>query len=89
MKHHDLVKNPLFKIFGVAMILYFALFSNNSDNRSMGRRYSSENIKESFSEATRKKKEIERKLSEAKKLKAQLDMQNKQDNNSNDENEKK
>lgn len=89
MKHHKLVKNPLFKIAGIALILYFALFSNKHDNRSLGRRYSSENIKESIGEAARKKKEIDEKINAARKLKMDLNVKNLRDNQITDKNEKK
>lgn len=66
MKHHNLVKNPIFKIVGIGLILYYALFSNKHDNRSLSRRYSPENIKESFSNAAKQKREINKKIYEAK-----------------------
>jgi len=72
MKHHDLVKNPLFKLVGIILILYFALFSNKSDKRSLGNRYSTQNIKKSIGEAVKQKKEIEEKIRDAKKSKTNL-----------------
>lgn len=76
MKHHDLVTNPIFKLVGIGAILYFALFYNKHDNRSLSRRYSAQNIKESISEASKKKKEIEQKISRAKKLQEKAKIEN-------------
>ncbi|MBL6664810.1 MAG: hypothetical protein ISQ34_03100 [Rickettsiales bacterium] len=72
MKHHDLVRNPIFKIVGIGCILYFALFANKHDNRSLSKRYSVDNIKESVENAAKKKRDIARKVSEAKKQKEKM-----------------
>lgn len=51
MKIFELLRNPLIKTIGIALVLYFALFANKEKPESLGNRLSSENIKKSFSEA--------------------------------------
>lgn len=72
MKNNNLVGNPLFKIIGIGFILYYALFANKHDNRSLSRRYSVDNIKESVGKAVQQKKQIEHKISQAKKEQATI-----------------
>jgi hypothetical protein len=53
MKIFELLKNPLIKWAGMLLILYFALFNNEQNPRSLGNRVSAENIKNNISEATK------------------------------------
>ncbi len=63
-----LLKNPLIKITATIIILYFALFSNKSDPRSLANRLSSKKIKESISDASKQKDFIAKNLQKAKEL---------------------
>ena len=72
MKYGDLIRNPIFKIVGIGLILYFALFANKHDNRSLRKRYSADNIKKSIGRAVEQKKDIEQKLEKAKKIRSDL-----------------
>lgn len=40
----NLLKNPLIKIIGICVVLYFALFANKNNPQSLGNRFSSERI---------------------------------------------
>ena len=61
------LKNPLFKLTGVILILYFALFANKENPESLGNRLSSDNIKENFQEMRDKGQFIAGNLQNAKK----------------------
>ena len=84
MKVNKVTGNPLVKIIAIVVILYFALFSNEHDNRSLRNRFSSENIKKSFETIAKRKEFISENLEKAKKLEAsQLgnnQLENNQDN---------
>jgi hypothetical protein len=54
MKLFNLTRHPLVKWSGILAILYFALFSNKDNPRSLGNRMSSENIEKSLREAKEK-----------------------------------
>ena len=54
MKFFELVKNPFFKWIGIALILYFALFSNKEDPNSLGNRMSPQNIKKDLGDIKEK-----------------------------------
>ncbi len=54
MKLFNLTKNRLIKTAGILAILYFALFSNKDNPRSLGNRLSSENISKGLKEAKEK-----------------------------------
>lgn len=59
------LKNPLFKIAGVLLILYFALFANKKNPESLGNRLSSENIKKNFGEMRQRGQYIATNLNKA------------------------
>lgn len=71
MNFNKIISNPLFKIVGIGLILYFGLFSNKYDNRSLRNRFSSDNIKKSVDEIAKQKEFIDKKLETAKKLEQQ------------------
>lgn len=52
------IKNPIIKILGISIILYFVLLSDKKDPKSLGNRLSSKNIKKNLSEASNKIKFI-------------------------------
>lgn len=58
MKIFKLLKNPIIKLLGVGIILYFALFFNNSDPESLGNRLAPGKIKKDLSEAQEKSRFI-------------------------------
>ena len=49
-----LLRNPIIKIIGISIILYYALFANKDKPGSLGNRFSSEQIKKDFSEVREK-----------------------------------
>jgi hypothetical protein len=49
-----LLRNPIIKIIGIFVILYYALFANKDKPASLGNRFSSEQIKKDFSEVREK-----------------------------------
>lgn len=71
MNIHDLLRNPLIKWAGIAIILYFALFANTKDPRTLGSRLSSENVKKGLSDVKEKTSFIATSVKEAKKQVAQ------------------
>ena len=58
MKILDLLRNPLIRSVGVAIILYFALFADKTNPESLGNRLAPETIKKNFAEAKEKGKFI-------------------------------
>lgn len=68
MKIIELLKNPIIKIIGISLILYFGLFADRKNPRSLGNRLSSENIKKNFNEAKEKGKFIAVNVKSAKKI---------------------
>lgn len=53
-----LLENPLIRVVGIMVVLYFALFSNKQNPQSLGNRLSSEKIKKHLSEVEEKGKFI-------------------------------
>jgi hypothetical protein len=49
-----LLRNPIIKIIGISVILYYGLFANKEKPGSLGNRFSSEQIKKDFSEVREK-----------------------------------
>ena len=49
-----LLRNPIIKIIGIFVILYYGLFANKEKPGSLGNRFSSEQIKKDFSEVREK-----------------------------------
>ncbi|MES2961735.1 MAG: hypothetical protein V4694_05065 [Pseudomonadota bacterium] len=49
-----LLRNPIIKIIGISIILYYGLFANKEKPGSLGNRFSSEQIKKDFSEVREK-----------------------------------
>ncbi len=49
-----LLRNPIIKIIGISVILYYGLFANTEKPGSLGNRFSSEQIKKDFSEVREK-----------------------------------
>lgn len=68
MKIIELLRNPIIKSIGIALILYFALFANKQHPKSLGNRLSSENLKKDLTDATSKGKFIVDNIQMAKKL---------------------
>lgn len=66
MKYQDIISNPLIKIIAMFAILYFALFHNKYGANTMKERYSKDNIKKSVSDIVDKKRQIQKKLNDAK-----------------------
>lgn len=64
-----LLKNPLFKIVGIVVILYLTLFNKEKEN-SLGNRISSEKVKENLSYIKDKTIYIKENLNNSKKYKA-------------------
>jgi hypothetical protein len=58
MKIFELLKIPLIKWIGIALILYFALFSNKQNPNSLGNRLSKENVQKNLDEAREKSRFI-------------------------------
>lgn len=54
MKIFELLRNPLIKLIGVAIVLYFALFSNKENPDSLGNRWSFNQIKSDIKEVKSK-----------------------------------
>lgn len=54
MKVFDIAKNPIIKIIGVALILYFGLLGNKESPESLGNRLSKEALENDLSEAKKK-----------------------------------
>jgi hypothetical protein len=54
MKAFDLMRNPIFKVIGIVVILYIALFSNKHDPESLGNRLSVDQIKQDIEDAKKK-----------------------------------
>ena len=77
----DLIKNPLFKIIGIIVILYLALFKDDSNPENLCNRLSGEKIKSNISEMTDKGYEIREKLQEAQKIKQEQVLQNQKGEN--------
>ena len=73
MNYQDIVKNPIVRIVATILILYFALFHNKKDPRSLSSRYSKENIEKNMHDAAAKKKEIQKKIYDAKQNKYKVD----------------
>jgi hypothetical protein len=65
MDPNKILKNPLIKITGIILILYFALFYNNHDSRSLNKRLSADNIKESLELAKKQQEFISNNIKEA------------------------
>lgn len=53
-----LLQNPLVKVAGIVVIIYFALFANKNNPQSLGNRLSAERLKKDFSEIEQKGKFI-------------------------------
>jgi len=49
-----LLRNPIIKIIGISVILYYGLFTNKEKPGSLANRFSSEQIKKDFSEVREK-----------------------------------
>jgi hypothetical protein len=49
-----MLRNPIIKIIGISVILYYGLFANKEKPGSLGNRFSSEQIKKDFSEVSEK-----------------------------------
>lgn len=79
MNINRIISNPLVKIIAIVLILYFGLFSNNHDNRSLRNRFSADNIKESVDEIAQQKDAIVRNLEQAKKLERSLRLETNED----------
>lgn len=63
---HNLLKNPLIKIVGILLVLYFGLFANKENPNSLGNRVTTDKIKENISEAWQKKQFITENITAAK-----------------------
>ncbi len=53
-----LLQNPLIKMIGIIVVIYFALFANKNNPQSLGNRLSSERLKQNFREMEEKGKFI-------------------------------
>lgn len=51
MQIFEILRNPLIKLIGIGLILYFALFANTENPKSLGNRLSSEEIKKDLNNA--------------------------------------
>lgn len=49
-----LLRNPIIKIIGISLVLYYGLFANKEKPGSLGNRFSSEQIKKDFSQVREK-----------------------------------
>jgi hypothetical protein len=58
MKIFDLLRIPIIKWTGIALILYFGLFANTRNPNSLGNRLSKENVQKNFKEARERGKFI-------------------------------
>jgi hypothetical protein len=58
MKIFDLLRIPIIKWTGIALILYFGLFANTQNPNSLGNRLSKENVQKNFKEARERGKFI-------------------------------
>lgn len=65
----DLLRRPLIKIIGLALVLYFGLFADKQNPDSLGNRLSVDNIKQSLFEAQQKSAFIFSNIDQARKLK--------------------
>ena len=68
---YHLLRNPLVKICGAAVIIYFALFANKHNPDSLGNRLSSENLKKNFHEARKQTRFIIKNVEAAKEYQKQ------------------
>lgn len=68
---NEILKNPLVKIGAIAVILYFALFSNKENPDSLRNRLSKERIEKNLHEASSKSKFIITNVGAAKKIAAE------------------
>lgn len=64
----NIINNPLFKICGILLIIYFALFHNKKSQDSLGNRVSLQNIKNNIDNIQDKTVDIKRKLEKIKRL---------------------
>jgi hypothetical protein len=51
MQIFEILRNPLVKLIGIGLVLYFALFANTEHPKSLGNRLSSEQIKKDLADA--------------------------------------
>jgi hypothetical protein len=58
MKIFTIINNPLFKIAGIGLIVYYGLFSDKSTPESLGNRLSSKNLEKDFNEVKEKSRFI-------------------------------
>lgn len=66
----SLIHNPIFRIVGVAAILYFALFKNNRDVDSLSNRLKPEKVKSDFADMSAKSTYIMENLRKAQEVEA-------------------
>ncbi|MDX2083602.1 MAG: hypothetical protein SFV53_06430 [Rickettsiales bacterium] len=78
-----ILQNPLIKITGVMVILYFGLFSNKNNPESLGNRLSAEKIKKNFSEMQDKGKFIATNISAARSYAKQQEDEKRNNNQTN------
>ena len=65
-----IINNPIFRICGVVVILYYGLFKNKYEPESLGNRFSAERIKSNISEVSEKSAYIAENIRKAEKLSA-------------------
>lgn len=75
MKIFEIMKNPIFKLIGISVILYFGLFYNKNNPESLGNRLSKETLEKDFDEIRKKGNFIITNIGHAKQNSARIDAQ--------------
>lgn len=75
MKIVDLLRHPLIKTIGIALILYFALFSNKQNPNSLGNRLSTDRVKHNLEEVREKSEFIVTNVKKAQQLAREKELQ--------------
>jgi hypothetical protein len=66
---NKIVKNPIFRICGIIIILYYALFKNQHDPDALNKRLAPEHIKSNLSEISEKSVYIIHNIKKAEEIK--------------------